>query len=113
MFYSAPPHQAFCDPDTKPIVLPNFPSAQLRRTCAAVTDAFPLLLLLLLLLFDDDDDDDDDVVMMAATGTFCLSHRSYVAHGCASSGGKDFKALVCPLCKKTVRFNGSQDPNEQ
>eukprot|EP00752_Nemacystus_decipiens_P010067 g8971.t1 len=47
------------------------------------------------------------------SGTFCLFHRSYVAHGCPSSGDKDFKALVCPLCKKTVRFVGSQDPNEQ
>jgi len=53
------------------------------------------------------------MMMIATTGTFCLPHRSYVAHGCASSGDKDFKALVCPLCKKTVRFNGSQDPNEQ
>ncbi|CAM9313914.1 unnamed protein product, partial [Hapterophycus canaliculatus] len=42
-------------------------------------------------------------------GTFCLPHRSYAAHSCASSGDKDFKALVCPLCKKTVRFAGSQD----
>lgn len=47
------------------------------------------------------------------TGTFCLPHRSYAAHSCASSGDRDFKALVCPLCKKTVRFAGSQDPNEQ
>ncbi|CAN0422530.1 unnamed protein product, partial [Laminaria digitata] len=46
-------------------------------------------------------------------GTFCLPHRSYVGHSCASSGDKDFRGLVCPLCKKTVRFNGSQDPNEQ
>ncbi|CAM9090235.1 unnamed protein product [Ectocarpus sp. 6 AP-2014] len=46
-------------------------------------------------------------------GTFCLSHRSYAAHSCAASGNKDFRALVCPLCKKTVRFNGGQDPNQQ
>eukprot|EP00903_Cladosiphon_okamuranus_P014868 g13767.t1 len=46
-------------------------------------------------------------------GTFCLFHRSYVAHGCTSSGNKDFRALVCPLCEKTVRFTDSQDPNEQ
>lgn len=62
---------------------------------------------------------DDDVMLIMAmvtiapAGTFCLPHRSYVAHGCTSSGNKDFQALVCPLCKKTVRFNGSQDPNEQ
>lgn len=42
---------------------------------------------------------------------FCLSHRSYAAHGCPLAGGKDCLALTCPLCKKTVRWTESDDPN--
>ncbi|CAM9850519.1 unnamed protein product [Ascophyllum nodosum] len=46
-------------------------------------------------------------------GTYCLSHRSYATHSCPLAGDRDFRALVCPLCKETVRFVDSQDPNER
>ncbi|CAM9815782.1 unnamed protein product [Discosporangium mesarthrocarpum] len=43
--------------------------------------------------------------------SFCLPHRSYAAHFCPSAGDKDQRAIVCPLCRKTIRLLETQDPN--
>ena len=44
---------------------------------------------------------------------YCLDHRSYIAHTCASSQRKDHRAVVCPLCARTIHFLDGQDVNAQ
>ena len=41
----------------------------------------------------------------------CAEHRSYSAHGCKSSGKKDFRVFSCPLCSMSVRIVDGEDVN--
>jgi len=43
--------------------------------------------------------------------TFCLDHRTYAAHMCASAGARTTEVIVCPMCAKGVRLQPGQDPN--
>ncbi|EFJ44181.1 hypothetical protein VOLCADRAFT_45245, partial [Volvox carteri f. nagariensis] len=44
--------------------------------------------------------------------TFCLEHRSYVAHSCPNAGAKETTVIVCPICAKGMRLKPGQDPSE-
>ncbi|KAG5176276.1 hypothetical protein JKP88DRAFT_265443 [Tribonema minus] len=44
---------------------------------------------------------------------FCLNHRSYASHECPLSGTKNMTAIVCPLCKSTIRLSDAQDANAE
>ena len=45
---------------------------------------------------------------------FCLEHRSYIAHKCTKSIGKDHKVVSCPLCSQSIHFfdDGSASVHE-
>ena len=43
---------------------------------------------------------------------YCLEHRTYHAHNCPLAGGKDTKVIICPLCAKSIKLNGSKDVHE-
>ena len=45
---------------------------------------------------------------------FCLEHRSYLAHKCTKSIGKDHKVVSCPLCSQSIHFfdDGSASVHE-
>jgi len=42
---------------------------------------------------------------------YCLAHRSYDGHGCDGALSRDITTVECPLCKKSVKFDKTQDPN--
>lgn len=42
---------------------------------------------------------------------FCLAHRSYSAHSCPKSGGKDRFVLVCPICNQSFPVIDGEDAN--
>jgi predicted nucleic acid binding AN1-type Zn finger protein len=46
------------------------------------------------------------------TGTFCLEHRTYAAHGCSGQSARDFTSLDCPICSKAVKFTRNQNADE-
>lgn len=43
---------------------------------------------------------------------YCLSHRNYDQHGCEGSLMRDMTSIDCPICKKSVKFDKSQDVND-
>jgi predicted nucleic acid binding AN1-type Zn finger protein len=42
---------------------------------------------------------------------FCLLHRSTVAHNCIVVQSRDKISMECPICKKSIKMNRSDDPN--
>ncbi|CAN0307359.1 unnamed protein product, partial [Phaeothamnion confervicola] len=36
---------------------------------------------------------------------------SYAAHECPKSGAKNFQAVICPLCSKSIRLSEMDDPH--
>jgi predicted nucleic acid binding AN1-type Zn finger protein len=42
---------------------------------------------------------------------YCLAHRSFDGHGCDGALSRDMTTVECPLCKKSVKFDKTQDPN--
>jgi len=50
----------------------------------------------------------------ACQSIFCLEHRSYLAHNCTKSIGKDHKVISCPLCSQSIHFfdDGSASVHE-
>mmetsp|Transcript_73288 Transcript_73288/g.203102 ORF Transcript_73288/g.203102 Transcript_73288/m.203102 type:complete len:399 (+) Transcript_73288:43-1239(+) len=47
----------------------------------------------------------------ACDGTFCLAHRTYTGHACTRADAGNATAISCPLCAKTIRLEGDEDPN--
>jgi predicted nucleic acid binding AN1-type Zn finger protein len=43
---------------------------------------------------------------------FCLDHRTYSAHNCPRSEGKETQVIVCPICAKSIRLVGGRDVHE-
>jgi len=41
------------------------------------------------------------------TNTYCLEHREFKAHNCPKQNTGDIKAIVCPTCLKTLKFDCS------
>ena len=47
----------------------------------------------------------------ACNRQYCLDHRLYSSHGCLESGGRDVRAIICPLCAESVQFKEGENVN--
>ena len=43
--------------------------------------------------------------------TFCLAHRSALAHNCSGADSRDVTSIDCPICSKSIRMTKADNPD--
>jgi hypothetical protein len=52
------------------------------------------------------------VTCSLCSGTYCKEHGTLEGHSCPLASSLEQKAIVCPLCKLTLRLSGNEDANQ-